>query len=88
MNLKNQYALQKGSRSDNLDAKNGDKNFERADNRSAPNMPDRFELFTLGDGEKKIEEVTDTREYPDTHLTIPDHALTPVRCPVLLNVHL
>ena len=26
------------------------------------NVPDRFELFTLGEGEKKIEEVPDTRK--------------------------
>lgn len=25
------------------------------------NVPDRFELFTLGDGEKKVEEQPDTR---------------------------
>ena len=28
------------------------------------NVPNRFELFLLGDGEKKVSEETDTRKYP------------------------
>lgn len=41
------------------------------DSRAVDNTEDRFELFLLGDGEKKVTEEADTRELtPQTHLNL------------------
>lgn len=37
---------------------------------SEVNIPDRFELFILGDGEKKIAETPDTRKYISQQLIV------------------
>lgn len=39
---------------------------ERSRSHSEINIPDRFELFILGEGEKKITEAADTRKFIST----------------------
>lgn len=51
----------------NFRAQFGRKDFKTAHaaQGSEVNVPDRFELFLLGDGERKVTEIADTREDPD-----------------------
>lgn len=57
---------------------------------SEVNIPDRFELFLLGEGEKKVTEAADTRKYIPQQLivSISIQVFTyPCRHPEQLNLH-
>lgn len=53
------------------------------------NVPNRFELFLLGEGEKKVTEVTDTRKSTGLYSLSKPQALTTYyhRHPIYLRLH-